>query len=108
MSRIDHARKAQSALESTRAITNGLPFDTLGFAQMMTAEAQVHATLALVEQQRIANLIALAQQSPVFGMDAVQDAHRALIQMVKDPEDGEYTHRVRPDIAAALGIEARS
>lgn len=30
-------------------------------------EAQVHATLALVEQQRIANLIALAQFSHVAG-----------------------------------------
>ena len=46
------------------------------------ALAQVHATLALTEQQRLANLVAL----------------RALT--------GETTDSMHPGIAAALGIEA--
>lgn len=42
---IDHARKTESANEAYLSMT----------------QAQVHATLALVEQQRIANLIELAR-----------------------------------------------
>ncbi len=45
------------------------------------ARAQVHATLALVEQQRIANLIALAQAShaDVFaGLDALLSEEQLL------------------------------
>ena len=53
--------------------------------------AQVHATLAIVEQQRIANLIALWQGSPVLG-EYVLDALFSELDQLK------------PEIAAALGI----
>ena len=49
--RIDHAAEALRALEGAG--------DGRNFATDASAAAQVHATLALVEQQRIANLIAL-------------------------------------------------
>lgn len=57
--RIDHAAEARKAIESAYPIA--LPYDSAE-AQYHGAlmEAQVHATLALVEQQRIANLIAVA------------------------------------------------
>lgn len=51
---IDHARKARRVL----AQADG---QTLEKASALLAEAQVHATLALVEQQRLANIIALGQ-----------------------------------------------
>ena len=72
MSRIDHAKHANQHLD------NASNWDALNPDQNLMA-AQVEATLALVEQQRIANLIALAACGQA---------------------------RVHPDIAAALGIEA--
>lgn len=52
---IDHAATAQQILDGVHTL------DSLGQADLAALIAQVHATLALVEQQRIANLIALAQ-----------------------------------------------
>lgn len=54
----DHAAAAQTALD----IWSEYPFpsdDQQEIARQHLAEAQVHATLALVEEQRTANLIAL-------------------------------------------------
>lgn len=51
---IDHAALSRAFIES-----NDVPDDQVGVARI--AVAQVHATLALVEQQNIANLIALYQ-----------------------------------------------
>ena len=77
--RIDHAalaaQMARDALSTSRSGAQGI-------AGVLAATAQVHASLALVEQQRIANLVAL----------------RALT--------GETNDSMHPDIAAALGIEA--
>ena len=58
---------------------------------MLAATAQVHAALALVEQQRIANLIALAGAS-----DSIRARQQA----------EEVLYQPTPDIAAALGIKA--
>ena len=70
-----------------------------GFAALATAafsRAQVEATLALVEQQRIANLIALAHGGTC--LDGT--AYRAL---ASGPGlDGAV---FRDDVAASLGIE---
>ena len=98
--RIDHAARAAGALtEETR----------YQFAKIdALAESLTHAVLALVEQQRIANLIALASQDAHLGPNPAGSARRILIELVKDPEDGEYMHYFRPDIAAALGIGAES
>lgn len=70
------------------------------------AIAQVHATLALVEQQRIANLIELGfaeVHSTTTGKvieppEAVQQAWNALIDTPAPP------YRLRPEIREALGI----
>jgi hypothetical protein len=48
--RIDHAAKAERLIRLTD-----------GYLERNALQAQVHATLALVEQQRIANLLAFAQ-----------------------------------------------
>lgn len=67
--------------------------------------AQVYATLALVEQQRIANLIALAES----GRTTVSGARQALSAMYDGTsEDGTANMSLRPDIATALGIEVES
>lgn len=56
--RIDHA--AESALCINYARATESPAE----AHLSMIHAQVHATLALVEQQRIANLIALFHHDP--------------------------------------------
>lgn len=77
--------------------------------------AQVHATLALVEQQRIANLISLAK---LAGRDedvheevaaAAYGALNALVSYQDVPNGHMGPDEVvvlRPEIAAALGIKA--
>lgn len=89
--RIDHAAKAEQIVAETPSKITELE------AVSWFAEAQVHATLALVEQQRIANLIALEAQ-------CTGEADQALY-IETGPEWGAV-RELRPDIKAALGIEA--
>ena len=77
-------------------------------SRTVSAAAQVHATLALVEQQRIANLIALANAHHMGEnyddtVEASREAAYALIHYVQRDPDDEFP-RIHPDIAAALGI----
>lgn len=97
--RIDHAARAlveyDAALEvmESEGITDG----TVVASAVL---AQVHATLALVEQQRIANLIALTRLSDD---DMRIGAEDALFE--PDPTLGHgKPWRVRPGIREALGL----
>ena len=83
--RIDHAAVAR------KYITAALGAVTADPAGIVALLAQAEATLALVEQQRIANLIAL-------GLAREGNGWRTA---------GPEWMRVRPDIAAALGIEVQ-
>lgn len=93
--RIDHVAEAQEWIDAAMKYPGAT-----GTAVLAAAEA----ILALVEQQRIANLIALGMLQVTAGMDPnggpVGDgaAFRALYP------DGPTTPPA-PDIAAALGIE---
>lgn len=78
--RIDHAAEAQRIIDNPPG----------GEA---VQRAQVHATLALVEQMRIANLIALGQYTIVPGEMPV---YRSVIF---------HGEGIRPDITAALGLD---
>ncbi|SNS43297.1 hypothetical protein SAMN06309944_0233 [Micrococcales bacterium KH10] len=94
--RIDHATEAREALRGAG--------DGRNVATDAPLVAQVHATLALVEQQRIANLIALAESGRV----TVNGARQALSGIYEGTvEDGTGHMRLRPDIATALGIEVQ-
>lgn len=64
-------------------------------AQEILAYAQNHALLAVVEQLRIGNLIALATRAPMSGDG---DGIRAIYV-----DEDEYA--IRPEIAEALEIE---
>lgn len=55
--RTDHVNEAERHL---RFMAENLRAEEFAFADLNAKEAQVHATLALVEQQRIATLAALA------------------------------------------------
>ena len=94
--RIDHAAlAAQMARDAVSTSRSGAQV----IAGMLAATAHVHATLALVEQQRIANLIALTKET-----FAAHEAREALGTFAT-AKLGEQIG-LRPDIAAALGIEA--
>lgn len=86
--RIDHATRA---LQLSQSEYSDPRTDT---AVAIQTEALVHATLALVEQQRIANRVALAG----LGMDG------PLRHLVVQPH-GDFFVDVHPEVAAALGIE---
>ncbi|MDR6691495.1 hypothetical protein J2X55_002418 [Microbacterium sp. 1154] len=78
--RIDHLKQAADWLDGAER-----PDITDALASQMAGIAQVHATLALVEQQRIANLIAVWMGPDIaveglaedgLSFDAVRDAIR--------------------------------
>lgn len=106
--RIDHVAEALSLLATPAALAESIKgveevsedwVDELrDAADRSIAAAQVHATLALVEQTRVANLIAL-MDSPRTATSVARVAERALTE-------GEpvVNRTLRPDIAAALGI----
>lgn len=98
--RIDHAAEATRSLaDADRFASVNCPLETGEHKADIIATAQVHATLALVEQQRIANLIALAKET-----FATHEASEALGTFAT-AKSGERIG-LRPDIAAALDIEA--
>lgn len=73
------------------------------FSTSLAAIAQVHATLALVEQQRIANLIAFSDHSfERWGNYAGEAGGMGVL--FSNPESENGNMRVRDDIARALGI----
>ena len=102
MTRIDHAAEARTHIEWTHDWQEEEgSTDAACIATPLIAQAE--ATLALVEQQQIANLIALGQLQVASGMDGTYcpvgdgGAFRALYPQ------GENSP-LAPDIAAALGI----
>lgn len=94
--RIDHADLARRNMQFVQEHSEDIDPPE---ATVTLLAAQVHAALALVEQQRIANLVAL-MDSPRTATSVARVAERALTQ-------GEpvVNRELRPDIAAALGIE---
>ena len=78
----DHTMLAEADLDTAARAIRRSDLTEVEVITATLALAQVRATLALVEQQRLANLVAL----------------RALT--------GETTDSMHPDIAAALGIKA--
>lgn len=86
--RTDHAAEARQAIIEAGDGRN--PVTAAG------SNAVAHATLALVEQQRIANLIALVA---LRGNSAIPVAET----LIESDVDGSFV-RYRPDIAAALGL----
>lgn len=102
--RIDHAAKAREALNA--ALEN--PAEGQVTDPWLLA-AQALATLALVEQQRIATLIALAESCHPLLREQVADDAAATLTVAREHDDERLGgwHELAPDIAAALGIEVR-
>lgn len=94
--RIDHAAVAREYIASAIAAVTAAPAGTGALL------AQAHATLALVEQARIANLVALGYGHTSPSGDVVGEARRALVERRLADR-----HQLRPDVAAALGIEVQ-
>lgn len=99
--RIDHAAAARRHVEWAHEWQGDEgSTDATNIATVLLA--QTHATLALVEQQRIANLIALAGASD--SIRARQQAEEVLYQPT--PVQAGIDLPLSPEIADALGIEA--
>ena len=94
--RIDHAAEAREWLAAAERPDMNLD-ETTAFAHV----GQVHATLALVEQQRIANIIAIANNVSGDPDVTVTDGERAAWLALCD--EGS-PHSLRPEIREALGI----
>lgn len=89
--RIDHAAKARY----------WLPQNGDGITPNHVAVAQVHATLAVAEQLRVANLIALATPQPGIGTGG-----EVSLPSWIPATDGKIAYmRLRPEITDALGME---
>lgn len=101
--RIDHAAAAKCRCDQAEAI--GTSPENMALALGLLAQAE--ATLALVEQQRIANLIALGGPThPKLCEQVSSDAATALTEWNshQNTEMGGW-YALRPEVAAALGIE---
>lgn len=87
--RIDHACEARRLLQVERSdAASALGWDSADAQHAATlAEAQVHATLALIEQQRIANLIAMFSLSEEDASDAA-DLGFDYLAAAKDIREG--------------------
>ena len=95
--RIDHAAEARKHIDWAHDWQER-EGDTEEAGLATAVLAQAHATLALVEQARIANLVGLLKDT--FA------SHQALeaLSDVATAQSGQLIS-LRPDIAAALGIE---
>lgn len=91
--RIDHVGEAEACEQAALSImrTQALGIKPDAEAALQVQLAQVHATLALVEQQRIANILTLV------GDEDPETVNDNLIEVGADPV------KVRADIVAAMG-----
>ncbi|MFF8817307.1 hypothetical protein ACF07D_04815 [Leucobacter sp. NPDC015123] len=94
--RIDHAAEAREALRGSG--------DGRNFATDASNAAIAHAVLALVEQQRIANLITLSQALDGNGWQAAEPLDAIYGYNNAEPFDEFAGLHVRPEIREALGL----
>lgn len=88
MSRIDHAGKARQILAE---IPDGA---TEAETMAWCAEAQVHAQLAIAEQQRVGNMIALMASAARGVSDQIHSVQAYM----------EMFNRLNPQVSKALGL----
>ncbi len=100
--RIDHATRAREWAEAAERPDLDAAL-TSSFAQLAIA----HAQLAIAEQARIQNLIALCGSEVETNMIGSSVSYQALgvTEKVGTPENGFIRWHLHPDIAAALGLE---
>ena len=103
--RFDHAKAAHGWSD-----TASRPELTMEQTSAFAAIAQVHATLALVEQQRIANVISLMQMQAEIDENTEMLAHDALHSLISFERKGTQLSgpvdvpSIRPEIREALGL----
>ncbi|WP_136053465.1 hypothetical protein [Microbacterium sp. K5D] len=96
--RIDHAAKALKIMHDVGTDERGeIPLELFDsheqwIYEATMREAQVHATLALVEQQRIANLLTMAQFD-----HAIEDGVRLYTDL-------EWSAKLRQEAGERLGL----
>lgn len=100
---MSHKTEAEAALASTEGLVSLGLMDTPELAQAAVGAAQAHALLAVADQLRLANLIALTDYG-WRGVD-VEDVARAALTERFTNEDSQRDHRLRPEIADLLGVK---
>jgi hypothetical protein len=98
--RIDHAAEAWEFQQASQLVAG----DSMEAATLAVRHAHVHAVLALVEQTRIANLIALSQAEDGNGWISEQ-AIASVFREHWNDETGQGHSTIAPEVAAALGIK---
>jgi hypothetical protein len=96
--RIDYNYNAQERVKV--ALKDPDQSNALVTAQIATAEALI----ALTEQQRIANLIALSQAQDGNGWQAAEPLEAIFGYLHPDPEDGFEGLHIRREIREGLGL----
>lgn len=98
---MNHAQEARWRLDEAISAGNTGHLDR---GELCAAIAQAHATLELAEQQRIANLIALARlgEHTILREQVSADAAVSLVEYKEHTMGGYF--QLKPEIAAALGI----
>lgn len=110
--RIDHVAIATERLDVAQTEVSANWQSMTGEEKAdLIAVAQVHAMLALVEQQRIANLIALTNRTASFDEELAflgDEAALRLVEMERTPATpfgGPDEHvKIRDDIREGLGL----
>lgn len=92
--RIDHAAAAVGMLKDAQQAQD------LNLIWVIAQGAQVQATLALVEQQRVANLIALGALDGMAGYSP----HEAVLVTPKPDDPVGAVRQLKPEIKEALGL----
>ena len=110
MTRIDHAAEARrlqgGARDIVRAINGDPALQPHMAAIIMLDDARLEAQLALVEQQRIANLIALSTPQELIGGGEASVPSWSVEPKTGWKNIGQQEIKLRPEIAAALGLTA--
>ena len=78
MTRIDHTERAQRSMEVADSLVNGQATDPFEIANHELSKGLISATLALVEQQRIANLIAMCN---LDNIDQLTEASKEILYL---------------------------
>lgn len=105
MTRIDHVAEANIWIKNAIEAQASRTPNNEQLATAYGAMAQATATLALVEQQRIANLIALAKTAQEYYGPYAGEAGFAGT-LFDNPKTELGNMRLKQNIAAALGLTA--
>lgn len=97
MSENETTNETRHAVKALKLLSNAKSAENAKQAELLIADAQVHATLALAQQQRISNLIALGEAT-------FPDGSRVYSRAVVEPGEHIESYRLRDEVREGLGL----